>query len=95
MSNSPYPTHLAVEDLRHIITLEDVRYITGLLSRLRKGRPGVRTAAKAAAGRKNAEIALAVRQGRHEDADRLRWLYYPEKMRKKEIEAQLGKPPKA
>lgn len=79
-----------IDRFRDAITDEEVSMLYSLLSRISVGYCSG-SPAKTAAVRKNAEIALAVRQGRHEDADRLRWLYYPEKMRKKEIEAQLGK----
>lgn len=86
-------SNLDLEHIRRVLSREDWEFMKGLWNRLRTGCKERKSAKKAAAVARNAEIASAVRQGRHEDADRLRWLYYPEKMRKKEIEAQLGKRP--
>lgn len=76
------------------MTPEDVAYLMGLMRRLKTGRKEKLTEKKAASNRRNAEIALAVRQGRSHDADALRWKYYPERMRAKALAAQLGTPVK-
>lgn len=75
------------------MTNEEREFVTWLVRdcarRLKAGIPERKSASKAAAARKNAEIALAVRQGRPEDADELRWRYYPEKMRKRQMAAAV------
>lgn len=49
---------------------------------------------KKVSNRRCAEVATLHRMGRHEEADRLRWLYWPERMRAEELERQRGEPGK-
>lgn len=83
----------AIERMRRSLSADDLRVICRIVARCKTGVRERHSPAKVASSRQNGEIARAVIRGDLADADRLRWLYYPEKMRKKEIEAQLGKAP--
>lgn len=79
----------ALRRFRAVVTDEEVAVLYSLLARMRKGYSSG-SPAKTKSGRCNAAIALAVRKGDHVEADRLRWLHYPEKMRARQLAAQLG-----
>lgn len=82
---------LGVERLRRLLTDEDVRYICGLLSRLRKGRKETPSDRKRVAARHNSEIGRAKARGDLAEMVRLQWLYYPEKMRARELSKGIRK----
>lgn len=62
--------------------------------RLKAGKVERYSEAKTVANRKNAEIARALKRGDEAEADRLRWLYYPETMRKRQMAAAVERAPK-
>lgn len=90
MLNSEGMTDSAIARVRAALTAEELHVVCRVAAMCKRGVIERKSPQKALAARRNAEIALAVRQGRLEDADRLRWLYYPEKMRAKQLASNLA-----
>lgn len=100
MSRSDSVTLPAVADkitrVREIVrklTDEEYSILQSIIARLKSGTFERKSAAKAFSSQSNAKIALAVRQGRHADAERLRWQFYPERQARLHAEGKCGPNP--
>lgn len=61
------------------------------LGRLKKGVIERKSAQKAVSSRKALLVALAVKRGNFAEADRLRWLFFPERRRGEKLAEQIGR----
>lgn len=98
MHHPPKTRQTGIEKMASVMTPAEREFfawlVKDLASRMKRGVIERKSAAKSISARRNVEIALAVRQGRPEDADRLRWKYYPETMRKRQMAAAVERDPK-
>lgn len=63
------------------------------LARFRRGCTERRTEAKRRQNEGARLVAYALARGDPEEADRLRWLYWPERMRARQLAREAGLPP--
>lgn len=75
-----------------MVNLSDVSALAAAMARRRTGITERPSARKSEASRRSIAVARLVASGDHAEADRLRWLYWPERMRAEELERQRGGP---
>lgn len=76
------------------MTPEERSFIGQMMRRMRRaGSEAHRTPHQLEHIRRVRSIAHAARRGDAAEADRLRWLYFPESMRQKQLAAQMGNKP--